>query len=314
MKTKTKRTNKPSDAAGAAEAARKRVTDICARELELSRLQLLKVSELAAIRAKRGDAVLASTDPGAAARDSARQVAALEEEASGLADAAAAARRQRLEAIPRVWLAQADELEAQAADLESQATDLEARSNELRRALEQFDGWLYLPATALFEGRPIMDVVPRPGQEFRFLDGRGPRFKGLRTDAAVLRERAVQLRFHTVPEMAGSVEAGNLEQLIEAAYLDPMRVAPVVEDLASWFEQAVGRERSRRARIPIGDDHVPVEAPIAQIHLEWRQGKVDAAASWIRSAGQIHRDINLIDMNPTIVDVDPDAGVEQATA
>src|SRR5712692_2285197 len=89
--------------------ARADVERLNQHELELSKLYRVKAAELSAARAKRGDDVLAAQDPASAARDSSRQVAVMIEELAALADAAAAARRQRMRAIPRVFAVEADE-------------------------------------------------------------------------------------------------------------------------------------------------------------------------------------------------------------
>jgi len=75
------------------ELARHDVDRLNQQELELSRLYQSKAVELNAARAKRGDDVLAASDPSAAARDSSRQIAEKVEQLAAFADAAAAARR-----------------------------------------------------------------------------------------------------------------------------------------------------------------------------------------------------------------------------
>ena len=276
MKQKAE-TTPPVLASDPAEQARAEVNRLNGQELALAQQYRLRAVELADLRAKRGDEVLAATDPGAAARASSRRISEGVEELAALADAASAARRQRLAAIPAVFRAEADDVERQAEKLEADAAENEARVSDLLKAVEAAADWGYCPAEGKIEGTYFRHVPPSGGA-FRIVDANGPRFARMRISADGLRHRAAELR-HKQPVQAGSVEADSLEALFAVVHSDAFRIGPSIDAISAWYESAVVKERARRERVRSGDNRfIDVAAPITHLRLTWQNGAIGAAS------------------------------------
>jgi hypothetical protein len=288
VKTKPIETAQPDPV----ELARADVVRLNRKELELAKRYQSKALELSETRARRGDQVLAAHDPGSAARESSRRITEQVEELGALADAAVAARRQRVAAIPRVFAVEADELERQAAQRDADAAANKASVDEALKEVQRRANCDYVPASEL--------AFARRGQlgggagSLAVMTVAVPIFQQRQNEAIELRQRAVQARLKE-PHRAGSVEAENLEQLVDIVFADPMRVGPSVDTISGWFEQSVAKANQRRARIASGDDFVALDAAINQLHLEWRAGQIDVGSSWVASRGLAAPGVQVID-------------------
>jgi hypothetical protein len=257
--------------------ARAEVERLNSSELGIAILYRARAADQVGVRAARGDQVLDASDPAGAARVAGQRVSAMLEELESLADASRRARERRLVAIPLVYAAEADAADRKAAQLDVDAANLEAESGRLRKALEAHDDWSYVAASPNIPERGFggqqLGGAPIVG------DARGPRHERLRVEARALRTQAAQGRFHQ-PQRAGGLEADTVEDLFAAVHSDAMRIGPPVDAIVSWSEQAIEKERARRARITSGDGFVPAEAPM-RLRLEWRSGTIDLAQSRI---------------------------------
>lgn len=279
---------KPAETApNPAELARAEVDRLNHQERELSRLYRVKDAELSAARAKRGDDVLAAHDPASAARDSSRQVAVMIEELAALADAAAAARRQRMIGIPAVFKAEADELERQSIQLDTDAAANESAVRDALKAVEKLADCPYVPQPARAPDRAVgagqqgvgsIPVFVRPMPLFQRLRGRA---EGLRLEAAQHRIK--------VAHQAGSIEAATLDKLIELVFVDALRIGPSVDEISSWHESAAAKVRKRRQQLELED------VPLNVVHLQWVRGQIDAAASFVSSSAQGAAGVQAID-------------------
>jgi hypothetical protein len=270
---------KQSTAPDPVETSRVEVERLNSQELSIAGLYRQKSDELASVRADRGDKVLAAEDPAGVARESGHRVSALLEEREALADASKRARERRVAAIPAVFEAEARAKERQAGELEAEAAKLEAESKRLRAALERHDEWAYFAAQGSVDGH-YFQAVPQGGTEFRVIDARGPVFKRRLDAAQALRAAAAQYRLKT-PGQAGMIEADTVDELIAAVHSDAMRIGPTIDAIASWSEQAIGKERRRRERsLSTEDAFTAVDAPM-RLRLEWRNGAIDPTASGV---------------------------------
>jgi len=109
------------------------------------------------------------------------------------------------------------------------------------------------------------------------VDARGPRYQRMRVQAQSLRVEAGQRRVKQA-HAAGSIDATSLAELLALAFSDPMRIGPSVDEIVAWHSDAVAKERARRQRLELED------APITQLHLEWRVGVIEKSASFASSA------------------------------
>jgi hypothetical protein len=269
------------------ELARADVQRLNQQELELSRLYHRKARELAEARARRGDDVLAANDPGAAARESSRQISEKVEELAALGDAAAAARRQRLAAIPAVFKAEAGALERQGAQLDIDAAANEAAVRDALKAVETIADCPYAPRAPQMPDRAVGPGQQGVGSIPMFIRPT-PLFQRLRLRAEGLRLEAAQRRLQE-PHAAGSVEAESLEQLVDVVFADAMRVGPSVDQISGWYEQAVEKVRRRRQQLELDD------VPINVVHLQWVRGQIDIAASFVSSSTQSTPGVQTID-------------------
>ncbi len=278
-------TKKPAEtsttAADPVAAARAEVERLAASEFGIALLLGERAKESAGLRADRGDQVLDAADPAAAARASGQRVAAMLEEGEALADASRRASDRRRAAILALFAAEADEREKQADELEAEATKLQAESERLRAAVAEHDDWQYFPAAGRDgDGRYFAAALHNNG-EFRVVDARGPIFTRKFAAAISLRREAEQLRLTKTPQQAGMIEGDSADELIEKLYSDPMRIGPPIGEIQAWAESAIAKERGRRSRIDsTGAEFVPVDAPM-KLHLEFRNGAIDAASSGI---------------------------------
>lgn len=262
-----------------AAAARAEVDRLNAAELQFAMLYRSKAAELAGVRAHRGDQVLDAANPEGAAREAGQRASVMREELESLGDASRRARERRLQAIPAVFSAQADEAERGAAQLEAEAEDLEAESIRLRKVLEEHDDCAYLPSSETTERM----MRAYQGAELTTVQIRVPRFRRLRTSALDKRSEAAQTRLKS-PHQAGGVDADTVEDLFAAVHSDAMRIGPPVDAIVSWAEQATEKERRRRERIASTEvGFAAADAPMS-LHLEWRNGVIDQAQSRIVTA------------------------------
>lgn len=75
--------------------------------------------------------------------------------------------------------------------------------------------------------------------------------------------------------------ADSVEDLISAVHSDAMRIGPSAAEIIEWVEQAIEKERRRRAGTHSTEDfYTPSDAPM-RLHLEWRNGTIDQAGSHI---------------------------------
>jgi hypothetical protein len=290
----SKQTQRPATAADPVELARADVDRLNQQERELSKLYRVKAAELSAARAKRGDDVLAAHDPASAARDSSRQVAVMVEELAALADAAAAARRQRMSAIPAVFNAEADEGEREAAQRDADAAANRATVDEALKEVRKRADCDYVPASELAFAR--RGELGGGAGNLSVMTVRVPIFARLQNEANALRLEAAQRRVKE-PQRAGSVEAASLEQLIELVHADAMRIGPSISAIARWFDDAVTNERRRRQRIDHGDDFVPVDAAITHLQLTWKNGAIDVSASDVSSPSPSEAGVHVVDLD-----------------
>jgi hypothetical protein len=270
VKTKPTETA-PADPVALARAEVQRLND---SERELAKLYRVKAAELLAARSKRGDDVLAANDPGAAARDSSRQITVMVEELAALADAAAAARRQRMVAIPRVFAVEADDLDRQAAQHISDAAANEAAVREALKAVETIADCPYVPQPPRAPDRAVGAGQQGVGS-IAIFNRPVPLFQRMRMRAEGLRLEAAQRRLNE-SHKAGSVDADGLEQLVELVFSDPMRVGPSVDEISSWHENAVAKVRKRRQQLELED------VPANVLHLEWVNASI-VSSSFVSS-------------------------------
>jgi hypothetical protein len=260
------------------------VEQLNGQELAIAVLYRQKAAELARVRSKRGDQVLAAADPAGAARESSRRVSAMLEEMESLTDASKRARELRIAAIPAVFRAQADDAARQAEQLEADAALLEKESDRLRKALEAHDDCTYSPTPPVvperFAGHPqggapvVVYVV-------------SPRHERMRLAAKDKRSEAARTRVQE-PHRAGSVDADNFDDLLAAVFASctcatcrgfaGMRVTPTIDAISEWAEQAIDALRRRAARNAFGYGRLSPDSPLTY-HLEWREGNVDATGS-----------------------------------
>jgi hypothetical protein len=259
------------------------------QELKFALLYREGSAALADMRAKRGRQVLDANDPSGAAADINQRIRAVDDELAAMAEAATEARRARLQAIAVVIAAEADAGERKAEQLDAEAATLEAESDRLREAVELHDDWGFLPAAAKVDGRYLTAVPHGDGGGFRVVDVRGPRYARLRGEAQGLRTQAAQGRFRQ-PQNGGGLEADTVEQLLAAVFVDAMRIGPTVDSIIGWAEQAIEKERRRRARFDSSADaYVPAAAPM-RFYLEFRAGTIDQTQSRILTpAGMVSR-------------------------
>jgi hypothetical protein len=244
--------------------ARAEVERLNAAELRFALIYRERSVALAEVRAKRGRQVLDASDPTAVASEVNSGIRALEDELAAIAEAASEARKDRLQAIHVVFIAEAEDAERRAAQLDEDAVKLEAESGRLRAALEKHDDWQYVPLRAHGDAGPLAF----------------PRHDRLRTEVSGLRTQAAQGRFK-VAHQAGGLEADTIEDLFGAVHSDAMRIGPTVDAINVWAEQAFAKERRRRERIDsTAGNFLPLDAPM-RMYLEWRGGVIDAARSHI---------------------------------
>jgi hypothetical protein len=234
-------------------------------ELRFARLYREQAGVLAEVRAKRGRAVLEADEPRAVAGQVNTQIRTLEDELGALSEAASEARRLRLQAIPKIFAADAAEAEREATELDRQAATLAFESARLRKVLSDHDGCSYSPTSP-----PTRDLsgprVEGGGAPIYYVQV--PKFERLRLAANGKREEAVRHR-QRKPLASGSVNAGDIETLLAAIFSDALRIGPPVDAIYAWAAGAI--EQQRRRRTASGEDLVPVA-----LHLVWNHGVIEA--------------------------------------
>jgi len=272
---KPNNTDTPPPAASPDPVARahERVVEINGQEFRISGGMFSQTAgELAELRSKRGHIVRIAGDPDAAAGEISAQVRALEVKLEALAQAAAAARNERLEAIRALHNAQADELEYRAAALEAKATENEDAVRERRKDLAKIAGCEFVTKLELVRAQRLAGL----------LDGGTPSmpiFDTLREEAKAFHRRAAEARLQE-PNRAGSIEGNSLDDLLATIYSEPARLGPSVESAGAWFEQTAAKERAGRGRVDSGDTFVPVDAPM-RFRLTWARGEIVPAESGV---------------------------------
>jgi hypothetical protein len=228
-------TTRPTETAqpNPAELARAHVAELNNEELAFARMFREKARELEAVQDAQADQLRAATDKAAAAHDSAQRVSVLANELEQFAKASKRSRELRLAAMPAVFKAEAGELDRQAAQLDTDAAANKAAVDEKRRELEAIADCPYVPQPARPPDRAVGAGQSGVGSIAVF-NVPSPLFKRLQSRAEALRLEAAQRRVKE-PHKAGSIDADNLEHLIEAVFSDPMRVGPSVDNIAQRF-------------------------------------------------------------------------------
>ena len=184
------------------------------------------------------------------------------------------ARRQRVDAIRDVWLAEAADLRVEAKGLEDEASTRDTKTARLLKALEDWEGCHYVPEPPpevgmhgdLGGGAPAVVYV------------RIPQTQGLRHQAELLRSEADALEARKVVT-AGSLPASDRDEvLLLVGGWDPMKLGPSLIAVEDWLQENEPPALERLARLPA--PAVALEAPLSYT-LAWQAGEIDARRSRI---------------------------------
>ncbi len=260
--------------------ARALVQRLYEAERDLSRRLLALREDLAAAESTAGDATLEVALAGTgSAKAATSRVESLRAEIDATERATSAARRQRLEAIPRLWAAEAAPLREQAEALRTQADQHQARTHELLQLLQDHEGPPYQAVERFGLWHRLEDGTLVPDGEAGLYVTKTQRLReqadALERQAATIESQAVQLN--------GYISAGNRSELLAALESrGPLQLAPTLPDVLAWLDSAEAKERERRRRIQAASGTVhPRLHPSADlpISLHWVDGRVDTQRS-----------------------------------
>jgi hypothetical protein len=156
----------------------------------------------------------------------------------------AAARRRRLEAIPAVARAEAEQLRGQAVELRQAAGDRESKTRELLAALQEWEGCTYAPTAPQRGSGPVSGAI---GGAPAVVMVSTPRTLELRQQADILDRQALEVD-RREPVTSGMVTAEDLAGLESAIFADPGRMGPPMSAVESWFIAATAAQTERWAR------------------------------------------------------------------
>ncbi len=260
--------------------ARELVERLDSAERELSRRLLDLRQDLVEAEAAAGDSILqAELDGSGSAKAATSRVESLRAQIAATERATSAARRQRLEAIPRLWAAEVMPLREQAAALREQAAQHESRTNELLQLLQEHEGVPFQAAGRFGLWHRLEDGTRVPDGEAGYYVTKTQR---LREQADALERQAAAVEAQQV-STSGYISAHNRTALMEElASRGPMQIVPTLPDLLAWLDPAEQAERERRRRVRAGAGTVhPRMEPDADlpIALFWVDGAVDRQRS-----------------------------------
>ncbi len=230
--------------------------------------------------AAAGDSILqAALDGSGSAKAATSRVESLRAQIVATERAIEAARRQRLEVIPRLWAAETRPLREQAEALRAQADQHQKRTDELLQLLREHEGPPYQPVERFGVWHRLEDGSLVPDGEAGLYVTKTQRLReqadALERQAATIESQAVQLN--------GYISAGNRSELLAALESrGPLQLAPTLPDVLAWLDSAEAKERERRRRIQAASGTVhPRLHPSADlpISLHWVDGRVDTQRS-----------------------------------
>ncbi len=260
--------------------ARAHVERLYSAEQDLSRRLLSLREDLVTAESTAGDATLEVALAGTgSAKAATSRVATLQAEIDATERATSAARRQRLEAIPRLWAAEAAPLRAQAEALRAQADQHQARTDELLQLLREHEGPPYQPVERFGLWHRLEDGSLVPDGEAGYYVTKTQR---LREQADALEHQAATIESQTVQTSGYISVASSDELLAQLEARGPMQLAPTLPDVLAWLDSAETKERERRRRIQAASGTVhPRLHPSADlpISLHWVDGRVDTQRS-----------------------------------
>ena len=253
-------------------AARAEVRRLRQAELGLTDKRAALAATLIEAEQSAGDATLAAALGGGSTAAAIGQVAALRAEAEAIDRAIDSARRQRRDAIIRVWQAEAVPLRERAAELGREAAERQRKTDSLLRELREFEGCDYLPAPLTTDrpigeqqgGSPRMVLLPTPITAMMLIEADG------------LEAQATAIERRTVSDRGAIGDATGSEDLITRVRTwDAMTIAPPLHAVMTWAREAEAQQQARIARLPIAEQELCAIA----LTLVWADGAIDRRQS-----------------------------------
>lgn len=202
----------------------------------------------------------------------------LRAEADACDAAIAEARRQRVDAIRDVWLAEATDLRVEARGLEDEASTRDTKTARLLKALEDWEDCQYVPkpppepgmSSGTAGGAPAIVHIPTP------------RTEALRHEASGLEAEATALEDRKVVTTGGISVNDRDEVLLLVGGYDSMKLGPRLFDVEAWLDE---KEPPALARLehgwmPTDGKGKPLEHPLSYT-LAWQDGEIDVRRSRI---------------------------------
>jgi hypothetical protein len=203
-------------------------------------------------------------------------------EADLVRSAIAGLRKRRAEAIPLAYQARAVELRAQASERRREADRIYSQAEKHLAKLSELMGVTYtrailnaqpvgqweLPIHALIGPAGVLPLEDRtPAEMVSGVSARGSgTYAPTRSRKLVEESMSLEAQAHQFENFAvsngGDAEGATLEELIESACSDPLRIQPAIADIEKWVtdvdrvlvrEAAVLQERPRRYRLRWSD-------------------------------------------------------------
>jgi hypothetical protein len=254
------------DASVATDDPRAIVRQLHDAEVRLSRRRIEVLANLAGIEQDASRAALTAALDGSSAVAAVDQLQAAQAELVAISHAIDAAREQRRAAILAAYRREALPLRAEADDLRAQADEHQLRTDDLLAELRRHEGVDYVPT---YRPAPL-DLVGLVDPEA--VDPRLPATAQFRAQADALDARAGILETRRVPD-GGQVEAGTIDELLGAiAALDPMIIAPRLDDVAEWATAAIRPVAERLARLQPQHDGY---GSTIRVQVVWTAGGID---------------------------------------
>ena len=242
-------------------------------DLDAKRQSLLE--DVASARARLGKDYLQGQLTGHV--DASRSVAmasSLQTQLSGVETAIIEARTARLEAIPRVWQAEARKLRKQAKAKCSEADQRQKKTDKLLAELKDFECCDYV-------ARPA-DLPPRIGGPLPGFGGSTdmtfiptPRTELLRLEARELDQQADGLEARK-PVDSGRATGSTAAELVQEATADHMTMCPPIAQIRQWAQRCrVEFDKHQRNLQEVQPDY----GAAIRFDLLWQRSAIDEKAS-----------------------------------